>query len=213
MALIDDDAEVIRIRRPWGFIELTNNEVTVASTVDDPPALRLHALGHALGKVSFGRIRSDGSVDEYALVQGKKDERTREREDIHYGELTVHLKGPLRSPTDDGMQPSILALHDYVWMKNLDGGPSPQPPVLTLPPVVVPEEPADPWLSPESQVKRRAELTRIAEEVAPMPLDEDRVKSYLMGRNRNLAEVHDDELTRSGLDHDPCEGKNRIPIP
>ena len=75
-----------------------------------------------------------------------------------------------------------------------------------------PIPPADDWLSPESQVKRRAELTRIAEEVAPMPLDEDRVKKYLMGLNRNLAEVHDDELTRSGLPRDPCEGKNKVPL-
>lgn len=208
--LIDDDAEVIRINRPWGAIVITNNEVTVESHVDDPPAFRLHSKSDSLGKVSFAKIRPDGSADEHVLVQGKKDERTRGRDDVPYGELTVHVKGPERFPGDDGMRLTFVGLHDYTWVKNLDIAPDPRPPLLLLPPK--PPPPADDWLTPESQAKRQQEIDRIAAEMAPMPLDEGRVKAYMAGRNRNLGEVHDDELTRAAFEHDPCGGANRKPL-
>jgi len=210
MALIDDDAEVIRIQRPWGAIVITNNEVTVESHVDDPPAFRLHSKSDALGKVSFAKIRADGSADEHVLIQGKKDERTRGREDVPYGELTGHVKGPERFPGDDGMRPIFTMLHDYVWLKGINGD-APNPPVLVLPP---PKElpPVDDWLSPESQAKRAIEITRLREEMHPTELDEDRVDAYMAGRNKNLAEVHDDELVRSAKSPDPCGGANRVPL-
>jgi hypothetical protein len=211
MGVIDDSAEVIRIQRPWGAIVITNNEVTIESHVDDPPAFRLHSGSESLGKVSFAKVRADGRVDELVLIQGKKDERTRGREDVPYGELTVHVKGPLRHPDDDGMRPTFLMLHDYTWVKNLDLGPSPTPPWIELPPPTE-QPPVDEWLTPESQAKRAIEITRLREEMHPTPLDDGRVAAYMSGRNRNLAEVHDDELLRSGKQPDPCGGANRHPV-
>ena len=84
--------------------------------------------------------------------------------------------------------------------------PKPEPPKPPFGP------PPDDWLSPASQAKRAQEIARIEAEVSPMPLDADRVASYMAGRNRKLAEVHDDELNRSGLEVDPCGGANRIPL-
>lgn len=70
----------------------------------------------------------------------------------------------------------------------------------------------DDWLSPASQAKRAQEIERIRHELAPLELDEDRVRAYMEGRNRKLHEVHDDELTRSGLSVDPCGGAHRVPL-
>ena len=207
MALIDDTAEVIRIERPWGAIVITNNEVTIESTVDDPPGLRLHSTSDSLGKVSFAKIRPDGSADEHVLVQGKKDERTRGRDDLPYGELTVHVKGPERAPGDDGMCPVFTALHDYVWVKGINGA-QPTPPILVLPPP--PEPPADDWLTPEHMAKHRDELDAIAREFAaiggPEFVPDDKTReAYLSGRNRDLTSIHNDMVQRAGFDPGPCQ--------
>jgi hypothetical protein len=211
MAIIDDSAEVIRIRRPWGWVELSNNEVTIHSEVDDPPGLRLHSKSDSLGKVSFSKVRPDGSADEHVLVQGKKDERTRGRDDLPYGELTVHIKGPERFPGDDGMRPTFVGLHDYTWAKNFDIWPEPRPPLLMLPPP--PEPPEDDWLTPESQAKHRDELDAIAAEFAAVGgpefvPDEKTRDAYLSGRNRDLQSIHDDMVTRAGFDPGPCQWKD-----
>lgn len=85
-------------------------------------------------------------------------------------------------------------------------------------PVTPPEPPADDWLSPESQAKRAAEIARIRAEFPSLDLDEDRVRKYMSGGNRNLAEVHDDERLRAdpkdehGQSIDPCHGVNRVPL-
>lgn len=209
MALIDDSADVVRINRPWGYIELTNNEVTVASLFDDPPALRLHSKSDSLGKVSFAKIRPDGSADEHVLVQGKKDERTRGRDDVPYGELTVHIKGPERFPGDDGMRLTFVGLHDYTWVKNLDIAPEPRPPLVLLPPK--PEPPPDDWLTPENQAKHRDELDAIAaefnKEIPGLVPDDKTREAYLSGRNRNLRSIHDDMVNRLGYDPGPCQWK------
>lgn len=212
MALIDDSADVIVIHRPWGRLEISNNEVTVVSTVDDPPAFRLHSRSESLGKVSFAKIRPDGSADEHVLVQGKKDERTRGRHDVPYGELTAHVKGPERGPNDDGMRLVFLALYDYVWAKGINGD-APAPPVLVLPPP--PEDPPDDWTSPENQVQHRDELDAIAREFAtasgsPEFVPDDKTReAYLSGRNRDLKEIHDDMVIRFGSDPGPCPWKEQ----
>lgn len=207
MALIDDTAAVIRINRPWGFVELTNNEVTVTSLVDDPPGFRLHSKSDGLGKVSFSKIGADGRVDEHVLVQGKKDERTRGRDDVPYGELTVHIKGPKRDANDDGMVPVFQANHDYVWIKGINGN-RPTPPAITLPPA----PPVEEWTSPANHMKHLREIDRIEQEMG-IPMDSGRMNAYLTGRNKNLAEVHDDELRRAGqFRTDPCGGVNRNPL-
>jgi hypothetical protein len=186
------------------------NELNLRSLIDDPPKYTLESTSPALGAWSARYVLRNGSPVELALVQFKKDERTRGRDDVTYGEWTIHLKGPETPENPDGMMLVFYAVHDYVWAKWLSPQPYPMPPALNLPPA--PPPPADDWLTAESQAKRRDEIERIQREMAPMPLDDGRVAAYMSGRNRKLAEVHDDELTRAGYDHDPCQGANRIPL-
>jgi len=96
-----------------------------------------------------------------------------------------------------------------VWIKGLSPTDKPQPPFLNLP--APPPPPADQWLTDEAQLRHDLELQRIEDEMG-FPVDEGRAKAYMSGRNRNLTEVHDDELNRAGYSIDPCEGKNKVPL-
>jgi len=200
MAVIDDAAEVIRIKRPWGEIVITNNEVGIRSDVDDPPGLRLESRSRSLGKFSGSHIRADGSSDEHVLVQFKRDERTRARDDLNYGEMTVHIKGPQRSPDDDGMRLVGLFLHDYIWLLGVNGE-APAPPALVLPPPT--EPPVDPPTDPDVIAHRRDYLASIAEEFAPMEIDPGQAESHMQGRSTER-EVHATMIERAGVD--PCGG-------
>jgi len=197
------------IQMLWGILSFGTNEVNLRSVVDDPPKYVLESISDALGAWSARRVLPDGSVVELALIQFKKDERTRGRNDVLYGEWTIHIKGPSTPGNEDGMILVFMCTHDYVWIKGLSATATPQPPAVNLPPL--PPPPADEWLTDESQLRHDLELQRIEDETG-IPVDEDRAKAYMNGRNRNLAEVHDDELQRSGLPFDPCGGKNKLPL-
>ncbi len=97
----------VRIALPWGYVELTTNEVSVVSTVDDPPAVRLVSVGRALGKVSFNRLRPDGRQEEVAILQGKIDERYPSR---LAGEVTIHVRN--LGTGDSAMVPVLLLRSD-----------------------------------------------------------------------------------------------------
>ena len=102
-----------RINLPWGYIEYSNNEISIVSTVDDPSGVRLAAAaGGSLGKISFNRLRSDGVQEEVALLQGKIDERYRSPEQL-VGELRLDLRKP-SGGDEGGMAPIFIARHDGI---------------------------------------------------------------------------------------------------
>jgi hypothetical protein len=85
-----------KLELPWGYLEAGTNEVSVISTVEDPPKIRLAAAkGLSYGALSFNRLRSDGRQVETILIQGKQDERWRHvpRSDWKSlaSEFTIHI--------------------------------------------------------------------------------------------------------------------------
>lgn len=97
---------------PWGRIEFGNNEVSIISQVDDPPALRLASPGPggSLGKISFNRLRPDGKQEELVLLQGKADHRY-----PGTGEVTIHVKGPSMIGAGDAAMVEVVVLRfDHV---------------------------------------------------------------------------------------------------
>lgn len=85
-----------RIEMEWGYIDIGKNEVSIVSTVEDPPKVRCCSVaGLSLGALSFGRLRADGQQVEMVLIQGKQDERTRDLEPgdprTYAAEFTVHM--------------------------------------------------------------------------------------------------------------------------
>jgi len=190
-----------RIELPWGYIEYSNNEVVLVSTIDDPPKWRLASTTGSLGAVSWSILNPDGSLNELVLLQGKKDERTRHRSDVNYGEMTLHLKAPPRFPGDDGMILVGLFLHDYVWLRHLAIGGFANPPPIDLPPPVETVPPAPVCNTSE----RTRQLDRINSEFVPwgITIDGDAYAAYASCRHANLKEVHDDVVVRNNGDHDP----------
>lgn len=131
----------------WGYIHFGNNEMTIVSTVVDPPKFKLYSsAGISLGAWAFGRMRPDGVFEEMVLLQGKQDERTRANPQDYSGELTVHIRNG-SIPGDAGFIKVLEMRHDGCWMKGLSaGGPDPSPappPPVTLPP----PPPLDPELA------------------------------------------------------------------
>lgn len=100
----------------WGRIEFGPNEVTIVSTVDDPPGVRLASPTGSLGKVSFNRLRPDGQQEEMVLIQGKADERERDNPNSLSGEMTVHIRNGNIQNADDGMIKVMELRHDGVWI-------------------------------------------------------------------------------------------------
>lgn len=87
-----------RLDLPFGYIEpFGDNEITLASTIPDPPKIRLVADrsgGHVgMGGISFCMLRADGVQEEVVLFQGKIDERERHTGNMA-GEITLHLAKP-----------------------------------------------------------------------------------------------------------------------
>jgi hypothetical protein len=194
------------IRLLWGLLGFGTNEVSLRSTVDDPPKFVLESISGSLGAWSARYVLPNGGVVELGLVQYKKDERTRGRDDLLWGEWTVHLRGQPTSTDDDGMRLVFLATHDYVWIKGLSSTASPAVPRIELPPL--PPASDDPWLTPEAQRRHSDELDAIAAEFAAVGgpefvPDEKTREAYLIGRNRNLKSIHDDMVQRAGFDPGP----------
>lgn len=109
-----------RIYLLWGYIEFGNNEISVVSVVGDPPKIRqAAALGISLGAMSWGRLRSDGQIEEMVLVQGKQDERTRDNPLDYSGEFTIHIRdGSIEG--DAAMIPVVEARHDGIRIKGVN---------------------------------------------------------------------------------------------
>ena len=99
-----------RILLPWGYIEASNNEVSIVSLVDDPPGLRLASVTGSLGKLSFNLLRADGVQEELVLIQGKQDRRFA---NAFGGEITIHLRQPFVD--GDAAMTEVLTLrHDLI---------------------------------------------------------------------------------------------------
>lgn len=85
-----------RIPLDYGWIEYEGNEITIASTIEDPPKVRVASpLGLSLGCFTFSRLRPDGKQVEAVIFQGKQDERTRnlplDDPRRYAGEFTIHI--------------------------------------------------------------------------------------------------------------------------
>ena len=105
LAISGGQAQGRRIPLEWGYIEIGPNEISIVSTVEDPPGLRLAARkGGSLGKVSWNVERSDGRQEEIAQLQGKLDERYRHDPKALAGEVTWHV----RKPYADGDSAMVL---------------------------------------------------------------------------------------------------------
>ena len=98
---------------PWGRIEFDNNEVSIISTVPDPPAVRLAAVaGGGLGKLSWSRLRADGRQEEVVLLQGKIDERF---PGSLTGEVTLHIRKDDPALSDDQQMRHVVTFrHDEI---------------------------------------------------------------------------------------------------
>ena len=80
----------------WGYVVFETNELSIVSTVEDPPKVRFASpAGLSLGAFSFNRLRSDGRQQEMILFQGKQDERSRHFPPsdprTYAGEFTLHI--------------------------------------------------------------------------------------------------------------------------
>tara|TARA_R110000868_G_scaffold181331_4_gene422247 strand:+ start:5838 stop:6425 length:588 start_codon:yes stop_codon:yes gene_type:complete len=88
----------IRVQMLGGYIEITSesqNEVSIISTIDDPPAIRFASPGGGLGKFSGNVIDANGRQEEVVLMQFKNAERDRGTSDeFKGGAMTLHLKNP-----------------------------------------------------------------------------------------------------------------------
>ncbi len=62
------------IRSEYGFLHFSGNELTVGSTIDDPPKVRLASPSGALGAVTFSRLRADGVQEEIVMLLAKEAE-------------------------------------------------------------------------------------------------------------------------------------------
>jgi hypothetical protein len=192
-----------------GLFGFGMNEIGLRSLVGDPPkwALEFSEGGSASWNARYVRRSADGTilaVIEIALIQFKKDERTRGRDDVVWGEWTIHMKGPGRYDGDDGMVLVFLCTHDYLWHI---GQPGPSVPPIALPPPT--EPPADDWTSTANVATHNAELDAIDREffaVCGDPLfviDAKSREAYVSGRNKDLKSLHDDQQARQNGLHAP----------
>lgn len=96
----------------WGYVVFDSNELSVVSTVADPPKVRLASAGGlSLGAFSFNRLLN-GRQYEMVLFQGKQDERTRENPHSLAAEFTIHMN---RGGEQDADMVRILeARHDGI---------------------------------------------------------------------------------------------------
>lgn len=96
----------ILVQMLGGYIEITSesqNEVSIISTINDPPAIRFASPGGGLGKFSGNVIDANGRQEEVCLLQFKNAERDRGTSDeLKGGAMTLHLKNP-HIDGDNGM--------------------------------------------------------------------------------------------------------------
>lgn len=134
------------ITLPGGEVRFEGlNEVSIVSTVEDPPKLRQAAPWPSLGLgcLTGNRLRPDGGQEEMVLIQFKQGERTRSDRNNLSGEITIHIRNGAVEDADKGMVLVAVLRHDGCWFLNPsfsappDGGggapppppdPSPEPP-------------------------------------------------------------------------------------
>lgn len=98
-----------RITLPWGYIEYGLNEVSIVSTVEDPPAVRLATEGgKCVGKVSFNAKRGDTQY-EIGLIRVNEEPVGSGRGEMYFG--VTDTVG-----SDDGMKEAILISPDRIEM-------------------------------------------------------------------------------------------------
>lgn len=108
-----------RIELDFGYVLYGGNEITIVSTVEDPPKLRFaSAAGLSLGAFSFNRLRPDGGQTEMVLFQGKQDERFRNDPNNPTAEMTIHLNNG--GDQDSNMVPVMELRHDGVRIKGIN---------------------------------------------------------------------------------------------
>lgn len=121
-----------KVKMDWGYMEFGPNEMSIISTVPDPPGIRLASPmmqdsngqpSNSLGKISFNRLRSDGVQEEVIIIQGKVA-GDRFGEDTLIGELRVDVRGP--GDNDAAMFPLLQGFFDklvvHVPVEFLKGG-------------------------------------------------------------------------------------------
>lgn len=124
----EPDASTVRQSKPndtmrtevgleGGYVEPGMNEISIVSTIDDPPGLRLgvrreKGWGRSLGKFSFNAVRPDRVQDECVLIQGKLDERF-PQEDL-VGEYVFFLRTPPGGGDEGGMVRVLTLQHDRI---------------------------------------------------------------------------------------------------
>jgi hypothetical protein len=179
------------------------NEMALVSTAPDgdPALFRIGGVTGAAGGWAGDIVAIDPTTGErrhnmVVLVQYKKDERTKGRDDVTYGELTIHLQGPPRFPGDDGMLLVALFLHDYAWIKGISPTPEPVKPWIELPPPVPSPlpPPPPPLITPEERAERVLDVAAMQSEWPGMNLNN--VGPYLEGRS-SLREFHNDNAERA----------------
>lgn len=104
------------IETSWGYVVFETNELSVISTVADPPKVRLASPeGLSIGAFSFNRM-VNGTQREMVLFQGKQDERTRhlppDDPRSWAGEFTIHVNNG--GGNDENMRRILEARHDGV---------------------------------------------------------------------------------------------------
>jgi len=105
-----------QIELPFGRILFAGNEVTLESTIDDPPKWRLAcAQGLTLGGFSASRMRPDGVQDEMGVLLFKVDERYRGDPDTRACELVVLLHNGNHGSNDRDYVEAVTFRHDGIW--------------------------------------------------------------------------------------------------
>jgi hypothetical protein len=99
---------------PRGAVAISGNELTVDSSVNDPPAIRLGAPATqpSLGKISFDVL--DQSREEIVLIQGKQTD-----DGGRGGELYLGLKKPFTATSDAAMGTALTATWQDGFQFNL----------------------------------------------------------------------------------------------
>src|SRR3990167_19738 len=94
-----------RIYLDWGWIEYGKDEVTVASTIENPtdtPKFRLASISGS-GAVSFNKLRPDGKQDELALLKCGMET---------FGPMVVLFVNDGRGSADSNMKRILEASHE-----------------------------------------------------------------------------------------------------
>ena len=98
----------------YGHLEYGGNELTVASTIDDPPKVRLAGISGG-GGFTISRIRPDGVQEEEVLLLGGQDERYRDQPWNYTGELNVFIRHWQSGVPDDAQFKKVIRFrHDRI---------------------------------------------------------------------------------------------------